>query len=537
MERIMRKFFSCYYGETFEVRNKVKSFIIGLIISFIINLMCMAFAVLSEKNYFLFSANVICIIAISYCAILLSKNKYYQSNTIFVFLVSVLIVVLCISSPKFSIYQISSTIILLGILVVFVSNRKIQYILYFIGSTLDLFIIYIFKFYTKVMLFESSIELLIGSSIYIVACHILCYYILSTFQDRIKISQDEAEKEKERFERLEKLFGSSKDGINIGEKMVSTTENTISKIEEISVSLIAIKNQIQTLNQNIVDISSANKNIILSTKDVNNSIEVQTNNINDASASIEEMSASIDSIKSLSKSKKSIIDSLVKTVVAGEEQINLSSESIDKITKQANDIFEIIGVITNVAEKTDLLAMNAAIEAAHAGDYGKGFAVVADEIRKLAEQTNENIRMITENLKNNVKNVENAKEVNSNLIEYLHSINNGINNVENAINEIILGTEDISSGTGNMVKNVINIVEKSTSIKEATQNVEEMITKGDNNIKSIKKEAEDIYSKIVSITAAFENIKSDSTKIRDVGKENIRHIENLDKEISGFKKQ
>ena len=136
------------------------------------------------------------------------------------------------------------------------------------------------------------------------------------------------------------------------------------------------------------------------------------------------------------------------------ESTKLTTELIQKLSKQSEEIESITRVITSITEQTNLLALNAAIEAARAGEHGKGFAVVADEVRKLAEESKASASQIvtlTNDIQTDTKNVEKAVHDSLQTVEVgvgiINEAGQSFNQIEKAIREMTLQIEDISSFT------------------------------------------------------------------------------------------
>ncbi|HOV15237.1 MAG TPA: methyl-accepting chemotaxis protein, partial [Spirochaetota bacterium] len=318
-------------------------------------------------------------------------------------------------------------------------------------------------------------------------------------------------------------------------KLVDSTNKTLLRVENTKESLTEIEKEINKLNNNIQLSTDSNKKIVESIKVVQNGIIKYNNLVAVTSSAMEEMATAITQISGVSKSKKVIMDSLVKNAIEGENEMNDAVNSINQISNQANNVFEVINVIVEVADKTNLLALNAAIEAAHAGEAGKGFAVVADEIRKLAEQTNNNIKIITDSLKKNFDDIKDSALINEKAADFFNKINNEIHIFETSMQEMISGMQEMQNGTKDVMNGVSDITSMSEEIAKSVNNVNTLINNNNEAMASILNMSKLISDKLTKIIDNSNNDIKEASNISKIGKENIQFIEKLDNEIKMIK--
>lgn len=530
-------FFLSGYAEcSMEVQKKAKAFLIGAITLSLALIAPIMLDILVNKSMTSVLIDIASLITMVVCLILLKKNRYHLATYLLSIVTPFILSLFFLFGPGGSIlelYKFSTILFMALCLVALVSDNKIQTIIYGLESLGVMIAIYLFN--TSRGVWPVNIGEIIGTSVLMAVGSLCATFSIRIVEERIKLTQDELSKNERRYHNMELLFDSSKEGINIGEKLIKSTRSTINNIETIDGNIRDIQGEIEGLNSEVNNSFQANMEISNSTSTINASIDEYNAVVAQSSSAIEEMTASINNISNISRSKRAIIENLVKAANYGEEEMSNAAESISEISRQSKNIFQIIDVIVNVADQTDLLALNAAIEAAHAGEAGKGFAVVADEIRKLAEQTNSNINIITETLKKNIEDIQKAAEINKNAAQTFQIINNEIVNVESAIEEIINGMQELSGGTNEIMKGVAVIVDMSRQVTDSVKNVREKIDGNNIGINRIYDMSGGISNRINQIATNFNTIGIEARTIYDVGKENVSHIENLDSKIKKIK--
>ena len=322
---------------------------------------------------------------------------------------------------------------------------------------------------------------------------------------------------------------------NIGNELASNMTETASAVHEISANINGVKQQALTQAASVTETAATIEEIVRTIKQLNGSIENQAASVAESSASIEEMVANIASITQTLGKTDDVIKTLAAATADGKETISGANSVTQKIAEESGSLLEASSVIQHIASQTNLLAMNAAIEAAHAGEAGKGFAVVADEIRKLAEESSAQGKTITATLKtlsgeiealsasskiaeekfNAIFNLaEQVKSMSDSLTEAMHEQENGSKEVLSAIKGINTVTVEVQAGSEEMLKGGESVAEEMKKLDGLTR----VITDSMN----------EMASGAVQISNAVQ-------EVNDISQKNKTSIQNLAEEVGKFK--
>ncbi len=333
---------------------------------------------------------------------------------------------------------------------------------------------------------------------------------------------------------ITKLKNFTEQSKNLAGNLKSNSTQVYDAIEEIATAMSAFQEQTETFNIELAQSDSTVTEIKEYIARVNKGIEEQAAAVAESSASVEETLASLNNMSQIAEEKKGLINNLTRLAQVGESNMNDMMVSIEGISRSAGTIIEMMDIINGVAKETSLLAMNAAIEAAHAGEYGKGFAVVADEIQKLSEATGSNAKSISTSLTGIMENIKKTSLVSEDTGNSISQIIEGIAEVANSMSELLSGMQEISSGSSEVMISLTNMVQLTEDVRQSSREMDKRADEIEQSVNHVSRFSEKYSSNINEISTSLHKIKGSMELLTGLGSKNSENLDLFEKMISGF---
>ncbi|MBN2251243.1 MAG: HAMP domain-containing protein [Candidatus Altiarchaeota archaeon] len=300
---------------------------------------------------------------------------------------------------------------------------------------------------------------------------------------------------------------------DLSDKLKITMERAKSALADIVGRSAGIEQHAEKHTRSVAATSEAADRIIRNIGTLGDLIAKQSKNLSQSSASIEEMVGSINSVAKNTSSVAGSFERLVEASGKGKDKLTQVDTMITQIAEQSESLLEMNKIVSSIASQTNLLAMNAAIEAAHAGEMGRGFAVVADEVRKLAENSavqSKDIRHILEETKNTIAEVvETSREATSaynSITEHIQGVNQLISEVESATEEQNEGSRQILEALESIHTITRDVENQSSEMREGNQVVIHEISSLMELSQSIEKDIHDILKRISEVDSSLDEV-------------------------------
>lgn len=362
-----------------------------------------------------------------------------------------------------------------------------------------------------------------------------CIFIIQTSQMKALAEAKSSEnKVRANFETLTSIFQDVQEGLSVGKNLTQSAEKTVSLIDKILNILITMSGKIESFLKQIHETENLQQTLLNHKETVQKQIQEQSAAVAESSASVEQMTVSIRSMSGSAEQKGQLLKEFTEMGKEGLERLRVAFESFSEINKSSTNIFEIIDVIESIASRTDLLAMNAAIEAAYAGDAGKGFSVVAEEVRKLAEETEENSGAVRRTLEQNVESIKKTAAMSQKSIDQLGNFIVKMGDIYTTLQEIINGMSELSIGTGEIIQTVNNLTNTNTEVNETLALMTGMIDESVQNMGMVKKASESIKKVIEDINLISGVISGEIKQVAEIGRKNEENMVKLSRNLGSM---
>jgi methyl-accepting chemotaxis protein len=322
---------------------------------------------------------------------------------------------------------------------------------------------------------------------------------------------------------------------SIGNDLAGNMTKTAAAINQITANIQSIKGRVINQSASVTETNATMEQIVTNINKLNDQVEDQASTITKRSAFIQAMVDNINSVNQTLHKNMDNVHTLQEASEVGRNGLQEVASDIQEIARESEGLMEINAVMENIASQTNLLSMNAAIEAAHAGEAGKGFAVVADEIRKLAESSSEQSKTIGNVLKKIKASMDKITKSTENVLARFEAIDTGVRTVADQEENIRNAMEEQAEGSKQLLQSAGGLNEITQQVKSGSEEMLDGSKEVMHESRNLEKATQEITGGMNEMAAGADQVNIAVNNVNEISVKNREGIESLMREVSRFK--
>nr|WP_319777059.1 methyl-accepting chemotaxis protein [uncultured Sphaerochaeta sp.] len=331
------------------------------------------------------------------------------------------------------------------------------------------------------------------------------------------------------------LNGNLEELDEVGQDLSANMEETAAAVHQIRTNVTNSRKQITSQESIVRQTDDAVKRILGNVDNLDRIIDLQNQNLDQGSSAVEEMIVQIKNVSHSTERSEDLMNELRQTSNEGKQKLDEVTGLIDSIAQKSQNLEEANALISGIASQTNLLAMNAAIEAAHAGEAGRGFAVVADEIRKLAEQSTAQSREVKQSILDISSSIEAVVNGSTASNHSFMDILSRIEDISRLTGEIKSSMEEQVAGSSQVLQSLKELKSTGGDVTEASRDMKRESSAIVQTINSLNQISEEVTMAIGEIGNGMDEIGRSVSSIKDITVKNKDNIDMVRKEARRYK--